>query len=112
MADLFELIEIEDFYNNLTDKQLIAIYEQGAVLGFSIEDRFAISFGSAYSGNHSWLDQMKMMKVDISVRECFFDYDGKLYADEEPNADEILGMLITCVGVVIDGFDKEFERLR
>ena len=111
MQNLFELNEIEDFYNSLTSKQLMAIFEQGAILGFSIEDRFAISFGCPQTGNHSWLIQKKMMKVDISVAECFFDFDGKPYLDRELNADDVLDMLMYCIGGVIDRFDIEFEHL-
>lgn len=112
MANLFKPTEIKNFYNNLTSNQLLAIFNQGATLGFSIQHRFAISFGSAHdSGNHNWLDQMKMIKVDISIAECFYDFEGKLYTNVEPNADQILDMLLYCMGGVIDEFDKEFERL-
>jgi hypothetical protein len=36
MANLFKPTEIKKFYNNLTSNQLLAIFNQGATLGFSI----------------------------------------------------------------------------
>lgn len=111
MANLFEISELENFYDDLTDKQLKGIYEVGAVLGFSTQERFLLSFGPASSsGDHDWLDQKDMLKADISIEEEFFDEDGN-HVEETPDPDDIRHFLLYSLEHVIAAYDKEFERL-
>lgn len=112
MENLFGVKELEDFYEKLNEKELLKILELGAVLGFSVEERFLISFGSLSNrGEHEWLDRKKMMMVDISVFDAFYDERGRLLVEEEPNAEDVREILLFGTGGVIDKFDTEFERL-
>lgn len=112
MEKLFEINELEDFYEKLTEKELLKLLELGAVLGFSIEERFVISFGSLSNrGEHEWLDRKKMMMVDISVFDAFYDERGGLLVEEEPGAEDVREILLSSSGGVINEFDTEFERL-
>lgn len=113
MKTLFEISELETFYASLSNKQLNGIYRHGAMLGFSVEDRFAISFGSpTSSGDHDWLDQNNMVKVDISVAEVFCDSEGNLIFDEdtEPTTEEILDALLAMIGGTCYQIDAEYEK--
>lgn len=112
MENLFEIKELEDFYEKLNDKELLKILELGAVLGFSIEERFLISFGSLSNrGEHEWLDRKKMIMVDISVFDAFYDEEGRLLVEEEPGAEDVREILLSSSGGIVEEFDKEIERL-
>lgn len=112
MENSFDIDELENYYENLTEKQLLKILKLGAVLAFSIKERFVISFGSLSNrGEHEWLDRKKMMMVDISVFDAFYDERGRLLVEEEPNAEDVREILLFGTGGVIDKFDTEFERL-
>lgn len=113
MKSLFEISELETFYASLSNKQLNGIYRHGAMLGFSVEDRFALSLGSpSSSGDHDWLDQKNMVKVDISISEVFCDSEGNLVFDEdtEPTNEEILNALLAMIGGTCDQIDAEYEK--
>lgn len=113
MKTTFEISELEAFYVALSNKQLKGIYRHGAMLGFSVKDRFALSFGSpSSSGDHDWLDQKNMIKVNISVFEIFCDAEGNSIFDEdtEPTNEEILDALLAMIGGTCDQIDAEYEK--
>lgn len=111
MANLFEISELEDFFGDLTVKELTAIWQKGAVLGFSTQERFLLSCGAPWSsGDHEWLDQKDMMKADISIFEEFCDDDGNLLSEETPDPEDIRDVLLWRLARVIEAYDKEIER--
>lgn len=101
---------ILNFYSQLTARELLAIYNQNAVLGYSAEQGFLLSLGSiTNSGDHQWLEQRNMVYVDIGVVEAFCNDEGQP-PEDEPEASEILACLEHSLGGVLIDLEEAIEQ--